>query len=92
MDSPLSLYSIPVVYFTSFYPTTLKVCIFHSLTKERISYCHQFLAIDKAIGYNKYVEISRQKYRRKGMLIFILVFNRDQTSPNWRTTKTFHQS
>ena len=31
MDSPLSLYSIPVVYVTSFHPTTLKVCIF-SLT------------------------------------------------------------
>ena len=31
MESPLSLYSIPVVYVTSFYSTILKVCIF-SLT------------------------------------------------------------
>ena len=36
LDSPLSLYSIPVVYFTSFYPTTLKVCIFSFIAKERI--------------------------------------------------------
>ena len=64
MDSPLSLYSIPVVYFTSFYPSMLKVRIFSLITKERISCCHQFLAIDKAIGYNKCVELSCQKYRR----------------------------
>ena len=29
LDSPLSLYSIPVVYFTAFYPAALKVCIFY---------------------------------------------------------------
>jgi hypothetical protein len=51
---------------TSFYPPALKVRIFSLITKERISYCHQYfwIANDKAIGYNKYVGLSRQKYRR----------------------------
>lgn len=54
-NSPLSLYSIPVIWFTGFYPNTLKVSLdMVSMSFSDINLAAQFLKIDNSVGYNKY--------------------------------------
>ncbi|THH04393.1 hypothetical protein EW145_g5550 [Phellinidium pouzarii] len=63
MATPLSLYSIPVVWFTTFHPMNMKVALtllvlkiahMHTLevSTEIFSLSLQYFLIDKTIGYN----------------------------------------
>ena len=52
----LALYSIPVVWFTAFYPSFVKVTIRGTVDDLRLMLpCTQYLIMATTIGYNKYL-------------------------------------